>query len=94
MIAGDVFTSSTYTITGFTDASTCVIGDSYILMHDNTFKMIKDIKRGDQVIQDINSNSVGIVSRVIIVSTNKLVKIPQNLLGSHEDLIITPLHPV
>lgn len=94
MISADNDYSSTYTITGFTDTSICVVGDSYILMNDQTHKMIRDIKRGDQVIQDIGSNSIATVSQVIAVPSRGLVKIPQNLLGSHKDLIITPPHPV
>lgn len=94
MIAADLIVSSTFTITGFTDGSVCVVGDSYVLMYDQTHKMIKDIKRGDRVIQDIDSNSIATVSQVITVPSRGLVKIPQNLLGSHPELIITPPHPV
>lgn len=94
MIAADDIVSSTFTITGFTDAGVCVGANSEILMHDYSIKMIKDIRRGDQVIQDIKSNSIATVSNIVITPCDKLVLVPKNLLGNQKELIITHGHPI
>ena len=94
MIAADSTVSARFTITGFTDAGVCVGANSEILMFDYSIKMIKDIQRGDQVIQDIKSNSIATVSNIVITSCDKLVLVPKNLLGNQKELIITHGHPI
>ena len=94
MIAANDVDVTNFTITGFTDAGVCVGANSEILMHDYSIKMIKDIQRGDQVIQDIKSNSIAVVSNIVITQCDKLVIVPKNLLGNQKELIITQGHPI
>lgn len=83
-----------YVFTYSTGVPVCVHPDTLILMHDNSVKMIKDIRRGDIVIQDIKTNKTAIVSVVIITPPVELVIIPSGLLDNKSDLIITFNHPV
>jgi hypothetical protein len=94
MIAANNNNSTSFTITGFTDTGVCVGANSEILMYDYSIKMIKDIQRGDQVIQDIKSNSIATVSNIVITPCDKLVLVPKNLLGNQKELIITHGHPI
>jgi len=75
---------------------TCVLGSTKIIMKDGKLKEIKDIKRGDEVIEDIKTNKINKVSRVISnnISNKYITKIPKNLLGNDEDLFITDPHPI
>ena len=82
-----VMTSGTYI---------CVLGSTKILMKDGSLKEIKDIKRGDEILEDIDTNKTNIVSRIISMKvTNKqIVKIPKNTINNNEDLYIADIHPI
>lgn len=75
---------------------TCVLGSTKILMGNGLFKEIKDIKRGDEVMEDIKTNKTNIVSRVISikVENKNMIKIPKKILNNDEDLFITEVHPI
>ena len=75
---------------------TCVLGSTKILMKDGSLKEIKDIIRGDEVIEDIKTNKTNIVSRVISmkVENKNIIKIPKNLLNNSADLFISEDHPI
>lgn len=95
MITGNNTIESSYLITGFNAPSgICVLAGSLILMHDYTTKMIENLKRGDIVIEDKETNKTSIVSRVIKSVAKDLVVIPHGLMNSEKDLIITSNHPV
>jgi hypothetical protein len=73
----------------------CFGADSKILMSDGTYKPIKDIKRNDVVVQDINLHTTAIVSNVYKSQIlGEMVKIPAGLIGNKEDIICTKLHPI
>lgn len=73
----------------------CVGADTKILMGDGSYKAIKDIKRNDVVIQDIETGSTSIVSKVYTTQFGgEMVKIPAGLIGNKEDMIISKLHPI
>lgn len=74
----------------------CVIGSTQITLSDGSTKQIKDLQRGDEILQDADTQSTAIVSRVI--STNarepELVRMPPGLLGNTQELILTGSHPI
>lgn len=73
----------------------CFGADTLILMGDNTYKFIKDIERGEEIIQDIETNSKAIVSNVYKTTLcTEYVSIPAGLLGNSNDVICTKLHPI
>lgn len=83
-------------ITGLPTANGfCVGADSQILMGDKTYKAIKDIKRNDVVIQDIESGTTAIVSKVYNSQVSgEMVKIPAGLIGNKDYILCSQLHPI
>lgn len=78
-----------------TPSGTCFGAESKVLMANGDYKCIKDIKRGDIVMQDDKTKTTAIVSKVcsdIIMSD--IVHIPIGLLGNKEEIICTQLHPI
>ena len=76
-----------------TDGS-CFGGNTIIKMENNEIKLLKDIKRGDIVLEDIYTNKTNVVARLyenFIVKTG--YEIPKNLIGNCETLICTN-HPI
>jgi hypothetical protein len=74
----------------------CFIGSTQVLMFDNTYKSIKDIKRGDIIIEDIKTRKMNVVARMskTNVFLNTIVnKIPKGLIGNTDDLICSE-HPI
>jgi hypothetical protein len=73
----------------------CFGAESRVLMANGEYRAIKDIQRGDVVMQDAETNSTAIVSRTYsdIIMSN-LVHIPAGLLGNKEEIICTELHPI
>jgi photosystem II stability/assembly factor-like uncharacterized protein len=73
----------------------CVTGDTEILMADGTFKMIKDIQRGDFVMTDKKTGTSKKVCRVVnSVYGGNVVRIYKGLLGNHKPIILTGGHPI
>lgn len=73
----------------------CVGAETKILMGDGSYKAIKDIRKNDVVIQDIETGSTSVVSKVYTTQFGgEMVKIPAGLIGNKEDVIISKLHPI
>lgn len=92
-VGGDGF-STGYVLTS--SNTICVLADTNILMTDGSIKMIKDIKIGDKVLGDMETNKTNIVSRIITtnITNYSIIKIPQGLMDNSRDLFITEWHPV
>ncbi len=73
----------------------CFSGDSKILMATGEYKCIKDIQRGDVVVEDIQTGKTNTVSRVAsAINMCEAVVIPKGLMGNSEDIRCTRLHPI
>ena len=74
----------------------CVLGSTKILMKNGSLKEIKDIKRGDEILENAYTNKTNIVSRVLSmkISNRKIIKIPKNTMNNFEDLHISEVHPI
>jgi hypothetical protein len=102
LITGPVAPSTSYDYTAsliFTNLPSangvCFGADTPILMGDNTYKLIKDIQRGDEVMQDSNTKTKAIVSNVHQSTLmTEMVSIPAGLMGNVEEIICTQLHPI
>ena len=73
----------------------CLLGTTSILMSDGSKKQIKDIKREDHVITNIETKEY---KKVVQVTTSVhdgfLIRIPKDLLGNTTDIIMTGGHPI
>ena len=73
----------------------CLLGTTSILMSDGSTKQIKDIKREDHVITNIETKEH---KKVVQVTTSIhdgfLICIPKDLLGNTNDIIMTGGHPI
>lgn len=73
----------------------CVIGDTRILMSDGTFKKIKYIVRGDEVITDKENNTVNKVANVVSsYYDGYIIKIPKGKLQNIRSVYLSGGHPV
>lgn len=74
----------------------CLYKESLILMSDYTYKPIKNIKKYDEVITDIKTNTKMLVSKNIsCVLVNKdIYRIPKGLLKNKNDIYIRDIHPI
>ena len=73
----------------------CILGTTSILMSDGTTKQIKDIKREDHVITNIESKESKKVAQVVTsIHDDLLICIPKDLLGNTNDIIMTGGHPI
>ena len=73
----------------------CVIGNTRILMGDGTFKKIKYIVRGDEVVTDKEKNIVKKVANVVSsYYDGYIVKIPKGKLGNYRSIYLSACHPV
>ena len=74
----------------------CVLSSTKILMKDCTLKEIKDIVKGDEILEDIKTGKTNIVSRIISsrITNKNIIKIPKKLLDNEEDLFLSDLHPI
>ena len=74
--------------------SICVGPETKVLMLNSNYKMISELKRGDIIIQDIQTGKTGKIARIVVSSSGSRVKIQKGVLGNTQDLIITEGHPV
>ena len=73
----------------------CVIGDTRILMSDGTFKKIKYIVRGDEVVTDRENNIVKKVANVVSsYYDGYVIKIPKGSLQNTRSVYVSAGHPV
>lgn len=78
-----------------TSEPVCVIGDTRILMGDGTFKKIKHIVRGDEVVTDKEKNTIKKVANVVSsYYDGYIVKIPKGSLGNSRSIYLSHGHPV
>lgn len=90
----DVTTTDTTTTTA-TTTTACFSSETQVLIGDNTYKSIKNIKRYDEVITNIKTNEKITVSRNIsCVLTNDIYKIPKGLLRNNNEIIVRGIHPI
>ena len=88
-------TSSEIFLIGGGTLALCITGDALITMFDGTKKRIEDIKRGDLILNDINTNNIKKVAKLLKMHIiDKLIIIPKNLLGNEHDIICTKNHPI
>jgi len=89
-----VFDSNTGRITIYR-VDNCFVSTTLILMKDGTQKFIKDIKRGDEVVMDINRKKSSKVARLVINRSafTVLTKIPAGCVGNERIIYCTPHHP-
>ncbi len=73
----------------------CFEGNVNIYMADGTTKKIKDIKRGDIVLEDIKTGKTNIVARLYsaLAIKNDIYFIKKGLIGNNEDITCTN-HPI
>jgi len=74
--------------------SVCVIGDSEVIMEDMSIKLIRNLSKGDIILQDKQTIKTGTISKVIKTINSNMVKIPGGLLDNDFDLIISATHPI
>jgi autotransporter-associated beta strand protein len=73
----------------------CVRGSCLISMRDGSKKQIKDIVRGDMVLNDKQTNSSKKVCRLLKGLSNKTgITIPEGLIGNTRDIISSSNHPI
>lgn len=90
VFAGLVSTTNNYVSANFP----CFIGSTQILMADKTYKNIKNLKRGDMIIEDIVTNKINKIADVPKhTAITQCYEIKQNLIGNSETLICTN-HPI
>ena len=92
-----VFTKSPFINYSFNQIVTvfCMAGTTLILMGDMTTKQLQDIERGDIVLEDLKTKKTNMVARLYKSFCPVLCyKIPKNLIGNSDDLIINPGHMV
>ena len=91
-----VFTQAPFYITSYNQVNTaCLDGLSEILMGDGTTKLLKDIERGDIVMEDIVTKKTNMVARLYkSLSSVICCVIPKGLIGNTDDLIISGGHPI
>ena len=91
-----VFTQTPFNNTSFTQiTAVCMAGTTLILMGDMTTKQLQDIERGDIVLEDLKTKKTNTVARLYKSFCPVLCyKIPKNLIGNSDDLIISPGHLV
>ena len=91
-----VFTQAPFNNTSFTQiAIACMAGTTLILMGNMTTKQLQDIERGDIVLEDLKTKKTNTVARLYKSFCPVLCyKIPKNLIGNSDDLIISPGHLV
>jgi len=72
----------------------CFVSSTNVIMHDFTYRMIKNIKIGDLVLEDKLTNKSSKVTNLLkFVGTHKLFKLKKDLLGNNEETICTD-HPI
>src|SRR3990167_1009983 len=83
-------------ISSFPDSNgNCVLGNTKIKMKNGEEKEIKDIKRGDEILEDIKSGKSNKVANLYkCYMGTDYVMIPKGLLGNKEELNIIGCHPI
>jgi hypothetical protein len=86
---------NTLVVTGIPSADgECFLGDTHILLADKSTKKIKDICRGDIIMEDITTKKTNVVAHLHkkYIAYNCFL-IPKNLINNTDDIICTR-HPI
>jgi autotransporter-associated beta strand protein len=76
-------------------AAACFRGTCLITMSNGSKKQIKDIQRGDMILNDKQTNTSKKVCRLLKgLSKNTGVRIPKGLIGNTEEIICSSNHPI
>ena len=72
----------------------CFRESTRILMADRSFKAIKDIERGEEILTDKKTGETKKVARVIrYMATGKGTQIPMHLIGNRRTIVCSQTHP-
>ena len=92
---GNGLVPSTITLTGVPTADgACFTGDMNVIMADGSNKKLKDVKRGDMILEDKATGKTNMVARLyseFLVSSG--YKIKKGLIGNTDDIVCTK-HPI
>lgn len=76
-----------------TSTYVCLSGSTNIILFDRTIKLLKDCQRGDEILEDANTNKTNKVANIVKSKFYGLgYKIRKGLIGNTEDIICTD-HP-
>jgi len=75
-------------------AGICFRDSTRVLMADRTFKAIKDIQRGDEILTDKKTGATKKVARSLkYMATGKATEIPMHLIGNRRTIVCSSTHP-
>ena len=75
-------------------AAVCFRETTRVLMSDRTFKAIKDIQRGDEILTDKKTGDTKKVARTLkYMATGKATQIPMHLIGNRRTIVCSSTHP-
>jgi len=76
------------------NAGVCFRGSTRVIMADRTFKAIKDIERGDEILTDKKTGATKKVARSLkYMATGKATEIPMHLIGNRRTIVCSSTHP-
>jgi hypothetical protein len=89
-----IFYETNITISGLPITGACFAGSTEIIMKDHTKKLLKDIKVGDEILEDKITNKIGKVEKVSKAYLAQYgYKIEQGLINNTDTLICSN-HPI
>jgi photosystem II stability/assembly factor-like uncharacterized protein len=72
----------------------CFRDSTRVVMADGTFKAIKDLQRGDEILTDKKNGETKKVARILqFMSTGKAIQIPMHLIGNSRSIVCSRKHP-
>ena len=72
----------------------CFRDSTRVIMADRTFKAIKDIERGDEILTDKKNGATKKVARSLkYMATGKATEIPMHLIGNRRTIVCSSTHP-
>jgi len=76
------------------NSGVCFRETTRVLMADRTFKAIKDIERGDEILTDKKNGATKKVARSLkYMATGKATEIPMHLIGNRRTIVCSSTHP-
>jgi hypothetical protein len=97
LVGGTVYVgynTNQFTLT-ITTGGACLTEDINVIMADRSIKKIKNIQRGDKVLEDIKTGKINTVARLYYKFTNIEVGIiPKGLIGNNKKIIGSTGHPI
>jgi hypothetical protein len=72
----------------------CFRDSTRVVMADGTFKAIKDLQRGDEILTDKKNGETKKVARILqYMATGKAIQIPMHLIGNSRSIVCSRKHP-